>query len=64
MPATEINIKKLKEFTFTQIPSDWPLREILMSESDKLDALTFLARLPVYLKLLKMRRSNHVFSEK
>jgi hypothetical protein len=64
MSPTKIDIKRLKEFAFSQIPSDWPLREILMSESDELDAPTFLARLPVYLKLLKMRRSNHVFSEK
>jgi len=60
----KINIQRLKDFAFSEIPKDWPLREILITESEEVDVSTFLARLPVWLKLLRMERGRHVFSEK
>ena len=56
MSKTKISIRKLKDFAFTQLPKDWALREILLSEQDALDIYVFLARLPVWLKLLKVER--------
>jgi hypothetical protein len=54
MSKTKISIRKLKDFAFAQLPKDWPLREILLSEEDELDIYVFLARLPVWLKLSKI----------
>ena len=46
-----VDISRLKKFAFNNLPKDWPLREILLSENDELDVSVFLARLPVWLKL-------------
>jgi len=44
-------MKKVKEFAYRKLPKNSPLREILLSEEDKLEVSIFLARLPVWLKL-------------
>lgn len=54
MSKTKINIRRLKDFAFTQLPKDWPLREILLSEEDELAIQIFLARLPVWLRLSRV----------
>jgi len=54
MSKTKINIRKLKNFAFDDLPKDWPLREILLSEDDELDVSTFLARLPLWLNLIRI----------
>ncbi len=54
MSKTKISIRKLKDFAFTQLPKDWPLREILLSENDELEVSVFLARLPVWLRVSRL----------
>ena len=55
MSDTRVNIKTLKKFALNKLPKDWPLREILLSESDdELDVFVFLARLPVWLRLMRL----------
>lgn len=34
MTKTKINIKKLKNFAFTELPKDWPLKEIARALND------------------------------
>jgi hypothetical protein len=46
---------ELKKMSREKMPSDWMLREILLSEPDELPASTFVARLPLYLKLLSIK---------
>jgi len=55
-----IRIRKLKEFAFNHLPKDSMLRDIILSEEDEISVSTFLARLPIWLKLLKIetRRSR------
>jgi hypothetical protein len=53
-----ISIRKLKDYAFTQLPKDLVLREILLTESDEMDVATFLARLPVYLRLSTIKRGD------
>jgi len=55
---TKVNIGQLKKFGLEEIPPDWPLREILLAESEELDVSVFLARLPLYLKLSSFKRSR------
>lgn len=58
MPKTEVDISKLKDFVFKRVPKDWPLREILISEKDRLNVQIFLSRLPVWLKLSSMSNAR------
>ena len=50
----KINIRRLKNFAFEKLPRNWALREILLSEKDELDSQTFIARLPIWLKLCRV----------
>jgi len=54
MSRTKVNIKKLKDFAYKSLPENWPLREILLSDNEEIDVQTLLARLPIWLKLLRM----------
>lgn len=56
MAKTKISIRKLKDFAFTQLPRDSALREILLSEDDELDRITFIERMNVWLRLCKSKR--------
>lgn len=58
-PEGKVNICALKKFAWEQLPNNWPLREILLTESDEIDISTFLARLPVYLRLSSLNRSQN-----
>ena len=58
MFETKIHVQRLKEFAFDKLPKDSALREILLAESEELDALTFLARLPIWLRLMKLKRGD------
>jgi len=49
----EIRIKKLKDFAL-KLPSTHPLRSVLLVEDDKIDVVTFLARLPIWLRLARL----------
>jgi len=50
-PPSKIKTKRLKEFARQKFPRDSVLREILLSEEDEMEVSTFIARLPVWLKL-------------
>jgi len=52
-----VNISKLKNFAL-KLPLGSPLRDILISEESKLSAQTFLARLPIYLKLCRLEENR------
>jgi len=54
--APKISISKLKKSVLENFPKDWIIREVLLSENDELDVPTFLARLPIYLKLTQLKR--------
>lgn len=55
MPETKVNLSRLKTFALEKLPKDWPLREILLAENEEIDVSTFLARLPLYLKLSTLK---------
>lgn len=55
---TELNIQRLKEFALTKLPRDSTLREILLAETKEIDISTFLARLPIWLRLSALKRGN------
>jgi hypothetical protein len=56
----KFSIGGLKEFAQRTLPPSSPLREIILSEPDVLDAQEFLGRLSVWLRLagLEDRRSD------
>jgi len=55
-PPQRVNIQKLKNFALEELP-DCPLREILLAESsNEVDIPTFLARMPIWLRLAKLQR--------
>lgn len=59
MTKTElINIRRLKEFAFTELPKNWALREALLIESEEIDIPTFLALLRVWLRLSALSRGE------
>jgi len=57
---TKVDVRRLKKFAFSRLPKNSTLRDLILSEEDKLEAHTFLARLPIWLKLLEkeIRREN------
>jgi len=58
MSKTKINIRKLKDFVFTELPRSWALREIILSERDELDASEFVAKAEIWLTLAKGKASK------
>ena len=48
-----VDMKEVKRFAAKSLP-ECPLKEILLLEDDMLDAHIFLARLPVWLKLINI----------
>lgn len=60
MTKTEsINITKLREYAFTQLPRDSALREVLLAEDGEIDVSIFLARVSVWLRLSALKRGNN-----
>jgi len=59
MSKVKVNITRLKNFALSQLPNDWVLREILLTESQEIDVSTFLARLPVWLQLSTLKRGDN-----
>lgn len=53
---SEVDLRGLKRFASESLPVDSVLRGILVGEDDKITADTFLARLPVWLRLSKLER--------
>ena len=52
LSKTYVSMQSLKQFAQEKLP-DSALKEILMSEGDEISAQEFIAKLPIYLKLLK-----------
>jgi hypothetical protein len=50
----QVCLKPLKAYVTQQVPTDWPLRRVLLEENDSLDISIFLSRLPLYLRLIRM----------
>ena len=48
----KVNLQPLKVFALN-LPPNSALREILLLEDDELDVHTFLARMPIWLKLIR-----------
>jgi len=55
---SNINLKSLKEFAVRELPVGSPLREVLVSEPDEAEVNEFLARLPLYLKLVALKTAR------
>ena len=58
IPKKLVNISKLKNFAISKLPFGSPLREVLVSEDRELDVNTFLARLPLYLRLSRLEENR------
>ena len=58
MKTRLVNVRRLKSFAIDNLPHESPLREVMLYENDELDALTFLARLPVWLRLSTLRQGE------
>lgn len=48
-----ISITRLKNFAMEKLPQQSAFREVLLSEKDEISSADFLARLPVWLALLR-----------
>jgi len=49
-----VRITRLKDFAVNYLPKDSRLREVILNERDELDVNEFVAKIDVWLKLLKM----------
>jgi hypothetical protein len=62
LPKTSklVNLRNLKQYAIVNLPIRSPLRGVLLSESDEVDAMEFLAKLKTWLVLLhySSERSN------
>jgi hypothetical protein len=56
MSSGRVNISRLKDFAFSELPRSWILREIILNERDELDVSEFVAKAEIWLKLAKGRR--------
>jgi hypothetical protein len=52
-----VNMNKLKEFAISNLPEGSRLREILLAEKDEVDPEEFIAKVGIWLKLLRMESS-------
>jgi hypothetical protein len=57
MAKIKVNVRRLKDFAFTELPNGWVLREILLSEHDELELFEFLAKVEIWLKLARRKAS-------
>ena len=55
-PVTRpVDITRLRNFAAEKLPHESPLRDILLQEKDQIPAAEFLAKLQVWLALLRRR---------
>lgn len=52
----KVDIKALKAFALEKFPRDCALRDVLLAERDKLDVNEFLAKMDIWIKLLRRAR--------
>lgn len=48
-----VNIRQLKRFALEKLPQDSPLRVVLLSERDVLENRVFVAKMEVWISLLR-----------
>jgi hypothetical protein len=53
MAQPKVNIRRLKDFAFKEIPRDNLLREILLGERDELEITEFTSKIDIWLRLLR-----------
>ena len=53
-----VNISKLKVFVERNFPKGSPLQVVFVGEDDLVSAEAFLAKLPIWLKLIKLSTRN------
>jgi hypothetical protein len=58
MSPGRVNISRLKDFAFSELPRSWILREIILSERDGLDVFEFIVKVEIWLKLAKGKDSK------
>lgn len=51
-PQPSVSIERLKAFARNRLPTGHPLREVLLTERDKLAPEEFLAKMDIWLRLL------------
>jgi hypothetical protein len=56
MAQPKVNIQRLKDFAFKEIPRDNMLRELLLTERDELEIIEFASKIGIWLRLLKRAR--------
>jgi hypothetical protein len=49
----KVDLRRLKQYAMSKLPSYSPLREVLLAESDEVEAVEYLARLKTWLVLLR-----------
>jgi len=52
--SAKLDMRRLKDFAMRNLPEDSKLRILILSEKDELDAKEFIAKLGIWLKLLKL----------
>lgn len=58
-----VNIKSLRKFANDKLPWNSILRELLLSESDLMDAEEFLVKMEVWLRLLRIESNKDHYRE-
>lgn len=53
MSQPKVNIQRLKDFAFKEIPRDNVLRELLLSERDELETTELTSKIDIWLRLLR-----------
>jgi len=59
MTKKVVKLEQIKLFALQELPLDWVLRKILLSENDEVEIADFLSRLPIYLRLSRLGGANH-----
>jgi len=54
-----VNIGRLRKFALEELPRNWVLREVLITEDEEIDVSTFLARMPLWLRLSALRAGDN-----
>lgn len=49
----KLDIRRLKNFAFNELPKEWMLRDILLSEHDELEVFDFIVKAEIWLKLAR-----------
>lgn len=56
-----IDTSRLKDFAIDRLPHGSVLREVLITQESQMDVRTFLARLPLYLRLSRVEEKGWTY---